>query len=311
MLLIVSVPEDVHAQSVHRALGDDRCVIWNPDWDDDLALAVTFGSEVSRGVVRTSRREIDLGQISAVWYRRPISAMPRRLYRTESYFVARERDDGLEAFFLALQLNQIPVYNIPSANYASTAKPFQYKIAQVSGLKVPDTLISNEPAAVRHFLSTHDRAVLKGVSLSGLETDDKHYAVFVHEIDERILASMDERLPQCPVTVQELIDWSSAARILLINEKVWCFTTDRGDRLDWRTDLDAEWRLSSIPSDVRSSLICFHKLLNLSYGCVDMLIDATGCWWFLETNANGQWLWLEESSGYPLSREVGVTLLTH
>ena len=309
MLLIVSIHDDVHAQSVRRTLGDDRCLIWNPDWDDKLTLAVEFGNEPPNGGVRTGQGVIDMERISAVWYRRPISAMPRRLFRTESYFVARERDDGLEALLLMLQLNKVPVYNMPSANYASTAKPLQYSMATGCGLKIPDTLITNSPAAVRNFLAGHERCILKGVSLSGLETDDKHYAVFVHEINDEILASMDHRLPQCPVTVQELIDWSSAARILIIDEQIWCFTTDRADRLDWRTDLDANWRLSRIPSGIESSLIKLHRSMNLRYGCVDMLIDASGVWWFLETNANGQWLWLEEASGYPLSRNVGLSFL--
>lgn len=312
MLLIVSTAEDVHAQSVRRVLGEERCLIWDPDWDDKLSLSIRIGDNESfLGSARTGKCEIELTQVDAVWYRRPISAMPRILFRTEAYFVARERGDALEAFFVALRTNQIPVYNMPSANYLSTAKPIQYKMAKESGLRIPDTLISNDPEAVLDFMAGHSRAILKGVSLSGLETEDKHYAVFVHEIDEYMLDGVREQLPRCPVTVQELIDWSYAARILVIDEKAWCFTTPRGDHLDWRVDFDAKWRLSPLPRDVHESLMRLHGSLNLRYGCVDMLIDDLGCWWFLETNANGQWLWLEESSGFPLSRDVGAAFLSH
>ncbi len=260
--------------------------------------------------MRSTSSGIDFDSVTAVWYRRPISAMPRRLFRTESYFVARERDDALEGFFLALQQRGVALYNLPSANYASATKPAQYAAAVRHGLQVPETLISNDPQMVREFLQQNERAILKGVSLSGLDTGDKHYAIFVSEVDEHAFSTLDERLPPCPVTVQQLIDWAHAARLILVDDRVWCFTTARAAQLDWRLDTRARWQSAAIPAEIRGSLTALHASLGLRYGCVDMLIDTAGVWWFLETNANGQWLWLEESSGFPLSAEMAQALLS-
>src|SRR6266545_3193667 len=36
--------------------------------------------------------------------------------------------------------------------------------------------------------------------------------------------------------------------------------------------------------------------------------DGSGCWWFLEANPNGQWLWLEHATGLPIAAAVATAL---
>jgi hypothetical protein len=47
---------------------------------------------------------------------------------------------------------------------------------------------------------------------------------------------------------------------------------------------------------------------GLSYGCFDFAIGADGTWWYLECNAAGQWAWLEDETGLPMSRSFANLL---
>ena len=51
-----------------------------------------------------------------------------------------------------------------------------------------------------------------------------------------------------------------------------------------------------------------HARLGLAYGAYDLIVDRTGELVFLEVNPGGQWLWLEEATGVPISRAVATLL---
>ena len=48
---------------------------------------------------------------------------------------------------------------------------------------------------------------------------------------------------------------------------------------------------------------------GLHFGAFDFIYSKEGKYFFLELNPNGQWLWLEEQSGYNLTKEVADNLL--
>jgi hypothetical protein len=50
------------------------------------------------------------------------------------------------------------------------------------------------------------------------------------------------------------------------------------------------------------------KSLGLVFGTVDMKIDASGDYHFLEVNAQGQFLWIEIETGLPLSAAMADLL---
>jgi glutathione synthase/RimK-type ligase-like ATP-grasp enzyme len=51
-----------------------------------------------------------------------------------------------------------------------------------------------------------------------------------------------------------------------------------------------------------------HKL-GLNFGAVDMILTPDGRYVFLEINPNGQWGWVEDLTGMPISEEI-IGLLT-
>jgi glutathione synthase/RimK-type ligase-like ATP-grasp enzyme len=49
--------------------------------------------------------------------------------------------------------------------------------------------------------------------------------------------------------------------------------------------------------------------LGLGFAAIDLIEDAVGNFWFLEANPNGQYVWLEEMFGIPISGSVAEALL--
>jgi hypothetical protein len=147
--------------------------------------------------------------------------------------------------------------------------------------------------------------ILKGVSLSGVDINGTRKAIFVHPICESALSSMSADLPHCPATVQDAIDWIKAIRVVKFRELTRGFDLPRLGNLDWRLFQDGTGAtLRELSDSVVQMLDQVFDALDIGYGTVDLLEDRDGSVYFLEVNPNGQWLWLEEESGWPLLHEL-------
>jgi hypothetical protein len=64
------------------------------------------------------------------------------------------------------------------------------------------------------------------------------------------------------------------------------------------------------PDHIRDFCLAFMESYNLRYGAFDFTVDENEVYTFLELNPNGQWLWIERLTGYPISRAIAWAL-TH
>ncbi|GGP34882.1 hypothetical protein [Streptomyces abikoensis] len=72
--------------------------------------------------------------------------------------------------------------------------------------------------------------------------------------------------------------------------------------LDWRVEYrNLRYEPVDCPTDVRSAVAAFVQDFGLKFGAFDFAVTAAGAWWLLECNPNGQWAWLEEAAGLPIT----------
>ena len=50
--------------------------------------------------------------------------------------------------------------------------------------------------------------------------------------------------------------------------------------------------------------------LGLTFGAIDLVLDEQGALQFLEINPNGEWMWIEDLVGYPVSLTTIASFLT-
>jgi hypothetical protein len=57
-----------------------------------------------------------------------------------------------------------------------------------------------------------------------------------------------------------------------------------------------------LPQPIQNGLRELRQILRYNFASSDFVEDCDGQMWFLDLNPSGQWAWLEERYGVPLSR---------
>src|SRR5439155_11640005 len=82
-------------------------------------------------------------------------------------------------------------------------------------------------------------------------------------------------------------------------------------KYDWRRyDLEQTPHLPhQLPDDVAQRCVALTERLGVRYGAVDLILTPDGRYVFLEINPNGQYLWIEELTGLPISDAIRDLLM--
>jgi hypothetical protein len=139
------------------------------------------------GVLTAPRGGLDLEGVHAVWYRSPEAyRMPPELSPAEACHARVEAKYGLGGVLASL-----PVLwcNHPSRVADAAYKPVQLVRAARAGLIVPDTLITNEPDAIRKF-AADGPMVTKLVGGMAVEEDGVRKNVYTRLVEDEDLADL-------------------------------------------------------------------------------------------------------------------------
>ena len=82
-------------------------------------------------------------------------------------------------------------------------------------------------------------------------------------------------------------------------------------RVDWRRyDLGhTPHRAIQLPPSIEGKLVALCRGLGLSYGAIDLIVTPEGEHVFLELNPAGQWHWIEQLTGLPISDAIADELV--
>ncbi|WP_223863289.1 hypothetical protein [Streptomyces sp. 5-10] len=79
--------------------------------------------------------------------------------------------------------------------------------------------------------------------------------------------------------------------------------------LDWRAEYrNLTYEPIQCPDGMRRTLVRFLARFGLNFGAFDFAVTTDGTWWFLECNPNGQWAWLEDAAGLPITTAIADLL---
>jgi glutathione synthase/RimK-type ligase-like ATP-grasp enzyme len=215
--------------------------------------------------------------------------------------------DELDAFYNNLWLTLLPQkwMSHPQHVYRAENKLLQLNIAQQLGLRIPDTLVTGNPKAIRRFYSENNsNVIIKPISESRfLNEDSNQQLIFTNKLKESDLNVLEERVP-LPSIFQENIEKEVELRITIVGTD--CFSASINSQVDPETKID--WRKkklkfesTEIPNGIAAKCVSLVKALKLSFGAIDMIKTPSGEYVFLEINPNGQWVWIEQDTGLPIS----------
>jgi len=281
-------------------------------------LHVRYSGEDEQLILRCEDYELDLAAVSAVWYRRVAigqripESMDRQLRRAaidESRATVQGMIASLDAFHLD------PVYRLRRAEN----KQLQLKIAREVGLRVPRTLITNDPEAVRGFArECKEGMIMKTLSSFAIYEQGEQKVVFTSMVQAKDFERLGD-LRNGPATFQEQVPKALELRVTIVGEQVFAAAIDsqraERSRIDWRRDglgLIDEWEPYRLPAEVEERLLALMRRLSLNYGAADFILTPDRQHVFLEVNPVGEFFWLEKKRpGLPLSGAIAELLVAN
>lgn len=269
------------------------------DYPADVSLAARFGSGWT-GQLRTRTHTLALSDVACAWWRRPgrITFTPGC---TESKWLEREANAGLRGV-----LSTLSWLNHPKDICAAEHKPVQLMTAGKVGLRVPPTLITNDPCEAREFAKLNDPLIYKPLT-SGILSDGR--VIYASPVDSE---TIDESVRATTHVFQAWVPKAYELRITVVDGEMFVARIDANSdsgRRDWRSDYEnLSYRAFGIPGDVADKIRRFMQIMRLRFAAVDMVVAPEGEHVFLEANPNGQWSWIEDETGLPIAAAIADTL---
>ena len=199
--------------------------------------------------------------------------------------------------------------NHPDRIRRANMKIHQLKVAGQLGLEIPRTIVTNDPEEANKFIGTlRGPIVVKPLSRGYIDDNDQPGAIYTNLIETKHIEQIHQ-IKYTPSLFQEYVPKDVELRITVVGNQI--FTAEihsqqkEEARHDWRRDaLALEHREHSLPDDIKLKCIQLTKTFGLEFGAIDMILTPDGRYVFLEINPNGQWAWIEELTGLPISEAL-------
>jgi MvdD family ATP-grasp ribosomal peptide maturase len=319
VLIITRSDDNESVSSVAQAVGrkGGRAIRFDTDrYPTEVRLTALYGRGAEERLTLTNEEgAFDLREVTAVWHRRLNfgARIPQTLdkqLRHASVAEARAAARGLLASLKAFRMDD--VRHIRRAEN----KQLQLQVARELGLDIPRTLTTNDPAAVVAFAeSCEGGMVTKMLSSFAVYEGGRELVVFTNPVRSEDLADLSG-LSLCPATFQEAIPKALELRATVVGRHVMTASIDSQSSgraaHDWRRDgvrMIEDWRPYELPRVVEEKILRLMDCFVLNYGAVDLIVTPDGRHVFLEVNPVGEFFWLEQHPGLPVSDAIADVLL--
>ena len=306
---ILGTDDDLQVQAVAReirALGAEDVLIRSDALDEGLPFSELDGRTLYRGT--------DVEDLEGLYLRSVPAASAPSLEKDdelvlsedwfERYMQERERSAFFMAWLLKLQDRGARLINPPHAASVLQYKPFQLHALRGAGARVPRTLISNDPEAVRAFHAQVKDVIYKPVTGGAI----------TRVLDEETLDAL-EAVRGAPVIFQERIAGDDL-RVMLAGGEIVSSVAIRTphQHLDFRADPvysggEATYEEVRLPAQVEAQCRKAARTCGLVFAGIDLKHALSGEWVFLELNSSPIYLDVELKLGHPISRAIAALVV--
>jgi glutathione synthase/RimK-type ligase-like ATP-grasp enzyme len=275
----------------------------------ELRLTTRFSGDAMALRLRAGEQEWPIGEVTSVWMRRIFDPpRPPGLTDIEATQCVRESRAAIEGFLSALHSAR---WLDPLAHVrAAENKLVQLREAQRAGLRVPRTVIGNEPDEARALWEAcRGQLVAKMLTAVTRSMGPPAAAVYTHTLRASDLEDLDG-LALAPMIFQERIDKVRELRVVYVAGRCFIGGLEAGAD-DWRKPTQAAaspWRVDRLAEDVAARLDTLMRALGLRFGVADILVARDGSHVFLELNPVGEWGMLERDLDLPIADAIAEEL---
>lgn len=316
MAIVIFAPaDDEHAAAVARELDGSGARVEIVDlagFPQRLSMTASYACCADCGgrdfaLELGDGRRLDLAEVGAVWWRRP--RMPRIspdvADEGHRLFALGEAHEALTGTWHALDVFWV---NDPARDEIAHRKVLQLSVAQDVGLRIPRTLITNDPDEARRFVDARGYRDVIYKAFSATEREWRETRLLRAEELEQL-----DDVRYAPVIFQEYVAAVCDLRVTVVGDEVHAaaiHSQETAYPVDFRMDMaNARIEAAELPDAVTELLQALMARLGLVYGAIDMRRTPDGRYVFLEINPAGQWLFVEQRTGQPIAAAMARLLL--
>jgi glutathione synthase/RimK-type ligase-like ATP-grasp enzyme len=299
-LLIVTRADDSHAMTVKQALEKQKHQVdlWYPaEYPAKLAYScVISDKKIAWNICGESWKAKQ--HYDVVWYRRPAQPMlPDNLHPDDISNAKRENTVFTQNLWQLIYPDAKWINSV-SASIKANSKLLQLNIASSAGLKIPDTLISNDPRLIKNCIAKNDLVYKTLHPMIWLNKDELRLT-YTRNISLADLPS-DKTLRSTPGIYQEKISKQYELRVTYFGNRYIAVKIDSqrldSAKMDWREAPTKKLSLEKVTLPDTIDKACRTVMANLGiiFGCFDLIVTPDDDYYFLEVNEQGQFLWIED-----------------
>lgn len=304
-VLIISNSLDAHSDEVEKGLqrigvGTIRL---NTDRFVSDSVFLTYDHR-GGGSISVNNNTYNFEQITSALLRRPETPEVAVSHPQQKKFAELEAEEFIRQLYRYLP-GKFWINEISALEIARRKLP-QLRVAQKCGFKVPETIATNSPDAVRVFFASHQsRVIYKTLRSPTIRLNSENE---VWGVPTTILT--DEHLPSLNLIrntggiFQEYIDKLYEVRVTVIGKNVFAAKIDSqaepSARIDWREAVArglVKVTAYTLPEAEKAKCLEIIAWYGLQFGAIDLVYSLNSEYVFLELNCNGQWLWVEDLTG--------------
>ena len=220
-------------------------------------------------------------------------------------YLNHERKHFLEGLFLSLQ--DVKWINPMFGTQIAERKLYQLQTAYRLGLRIPNSIITNQLSGALEFLKKQPSAIIKPIS-NGLQVvGERVYSIYTTAVNVESFTDLQlAPVFNTPVFLQECIPNKGDIRVTIVGQTVFAvkITKDSAE-VDWRRpEVKKKYEPIQLPAQLEEQLISINRHLGLIYSAIDLILTPENEFVFLEVNPVGEWVWLEMELGINISHQI-------
>jgi glutathione synthase/RimK-type ligase-like ATP-grasp enzyme len=305
--------------------------------DNLWSISVDLKNEAFLRLSKRGDREDSVCQPRSVWMRRwGYPAYPSSFDEFSTAFAFNEISSVISS--LPIVLAKAKWVNDQASERSASNKIAQLNAARCLGFLIPPTLVTTDERCVKEFVDSVGRVIFKPVSAFqpqfrkfnasaqakfesnpeeielSFGTKTENLIVFTQELTSE-KSEWLEAIRWSPVIFQKRIDKTADIRVTIVGEQIFSCRIDSQIRPDTETDFRMmnlsgllPHELIDLPNKLEVAILSLMRNLGLTFGCLDLIQAKDGDYYFLEVNPAGQWLWIEQVTGAPISKAIAAEL---
>ncbi len=312
---------------------------------EDFPLLTTAEFQTRGGnasfTMRASGGNWSIQDARSVWMRRISGpALPQNLQPGDRSFVRGEVAAFLEG---GLANSDARWINDRRSERDASNKLRQLVAAKKIGFAIPETIVSNDADAIRDFVERNPGPVLfkpvSGYSPIGADFTDEAQArfsqwgqvainvepprndveiVFAQLLDPEKMKRLDSR-QLCPAIFQKYVAKAYDIRVTVVGREIWACRIHSQLSDDTKIDFrkmtlagnidEIKHEIFDLTAELEAKILNYMDFFGLEFGCLDFVERPDGEFVFLEINPAGQWMWIEQITGAPISERLATRLM--